>query len=162
MQLLFKTVFLALVSCMVYANASAAELAPQFTLKSLDGKTVKLSDYKGQVVMVNFWASWCSPCREEMPLLEQIHKKYKKAGFTILGVTIDENVKDAAKFIKKSPVSFPILLDTTSEVAERYKNQAMPSSYFIDRKGNIAHVHRGYKAGEEADYKRVIKKLIMM
>lgn len=146
-------------------NANAGELsgpAPNFALKTVDGKTARLSDYKGQVVMINFWASWCGPCREEMPILEDIYSTYKKAGFVLLGVTIDENPKDAKGFLKSSPVSFPILLDSTGKVADTYNNQAMPSSYFIDRNGNLAYLHKGYRKGEEKNYKTVIKKLIAM
>lgn len=164
-----KHVFYAVLTCalMLASNASvqAKKLsgpAPSFALKSLDGKTVKLSDFKGQVVMINFWASWCGPCREEMPLLEELYSDYRKAGFVLLGITIDEDVADAEGFLKKSPVSFPILSDPKGEVADLYNNQAMPSSYFVDRRGNLAHLHKGYKPGDEKNYKSVIRKLIAM
>lgn len=134
--------------------------APDFTLPAIDGSKVKLSDLKGQVVMLNFWASWCGPCRQEMPLLNDIYKHYKKAGFVLLGVNLDESIDDAEGFMKKTPVNFPVLLDSDGKVAGLYKNQAMPSSYFIDRKGNLVHLHQGYKPGEEAEYKKVIKKLL--
>lgn len=146
-------------------QAQAQELsgpAPNFALKTIDGKTARLSDYKGQVVMLNFWASWCGPCREEMPLLEKIYTTYKKAGFVLLGVTIDEKVADAKGFLSKSPVSFPILLDSQGKTADLYNNRAMPSSYFIDRKGNLAYLHKGYRPGDEKNYKAVIRKLIAM
>ncbi len=152
-------------SLMLALSVQAEDLsgpAPEFALKAMDGKTVRLSDYKGQVVMINFWASWCGPCREEMPILEDMYNTYKKAGFVLLGVTIDERVSDAKNFLDKSPVSFPVLLDTKGKVADLYNNRAMPSSYFIDRKGNLAHLHKGYRPGEESNYKSVIKKLIAM
>lgn len=134
--------------------------APKFTLQTMDGKNVSLSDLKGQVVMINFWASWCAPCRQEMPLLNELYDTYKKAGFTLLGVNLDEEKSEAKGFLKKVPVTFPVLHDPMGAVAELYDNRAMPSSYFIDRKGNLTHVHRGYRPGEEKDYKAVIRKLI--
>ncbi len=144
-------------------SVSAKELsgkAPDFSTKTLTGETVKLSDYKGKVVMINFWASWCAPCRQEMPLLEEISKEMEKAGFVLLGLNIDEEVSDAKDFLKTSPVTFPILLDPEGKVAELYQVQTMPSSFFIDRKGNLSHLHSGYKPGEEDDYRKVIKKLL--
>ncbi len=150
-------------ACLFSLSLQAKELsgpAPDFTLTTLDGDKVKLSDLKGQVVMINFWASWCGPCRQEMPLLNDIYAGYKKAGFVLLGVNLDESADDAKDFLKKTPVNFPVLLDSQGKVADLYKNQAMPSSYFVDRKGNLVHLHQGYKPGEEAEYKRVIKKLL--
>ncbi len=157
-------VLLVLVALFFSFAAQAGELsgpAPQFSLMNFDGKKVSLSDFKGQVVMVNFWASWCGPCRQEMPLLNEIYKSYKKAGFTLVGVNLDEVKSDALGFLKKTgSVDFPMLQDPEGKVADLYKNQAMPSSYFIDRKGNLAYLHQGYRPGEEKDYKSVIKKLL--
>ncbi len=144
-------------------SVSAKDLsgkAPEFSAKTLTGETVKLSDYKGKVVMINFWASWCGPCRQEMPLLEEMSKEMEKAGFVLLGLNIDEEVGDAKDFLKTSPVTFPVLLDPEGKVAELYQVQTMPSSFFIDRKGNLSHLHSGYKPGEEDDYRKVIKKLL--
>lgn len=134
--------------------------APQFTLSTFDGKKVSLKDFKGQVVMINFWASWCGPCRQEMPILNELYKKYKKVGFTLLGINLDEDMADAEAFIKKTPVNFPILHDPEGKVADLYKNQAMPSSYFIDSKGNLSYLHQGYRPGEEKDYEKAILKLL--
>lgn len=134
--------------------------APNFTANTLDGKKVSLNDLKGKVVMINFWASWCGPCRQEMPLLEDIYNDYKKAGFVLLGVNLDEDVDEAQDFLKGLTVSFPVPLDPKGKVAEMYKNEAMPSSYFVDKNGQLAHLHKGYRPGEENDYRKVIKKLL--
>src|ERR1700751_3293373 len=85
--------------------------APQFTLAARSGSNVSLAQYKGQVVMLNFWASWCGPCRQEMPLLENIYKKYNKMGFTLIGVNVEPDSKDAEGFLKglQAPVSFPVI-----------------------------------------------------
>lgn len=142
------------------ANEPLNGVAPNFTLPTFGGKQLQLADFKGDVVMVNFWASWCGPCREEMPLIEGLHKKYSKLGFTVLGVNVDANPKDAAKMLKEIPVSFPIGFDAKNKVSELYKVDSMPSTVMVDRKGNMRFLHRGYKPGYEADYEKQIRALI--
>src|ERR1700752_58655 len=93
--------------------------APQFTLAGRSGN-VTLAQYKGQVVMLNFWASWCGPCRQEMPLLENIYKKYNKMGFTMIGVNVEPDSKAAEGFLKQTPVSFPVIYDKDSMVSKAY------------------------------------------
>lgn len=134
--------------------------AHDFTLKSNDGKNVRLSDLRGQVVMLNFWASWCGPCRQEMPLLDKLYQKYSPAGFTLLGVNVEADPKEADHLLKEIPVSFPVLYDTTSKVSEAYKVDAMPSSVLIDCDGNLSYLHRGYKPGDEDEYKKRVKGLL--
>lgn len=158
-----KQIITVIFACLLSVALQAKELsgpAPDFALTTLDGEKVKLSDLKGHVVMINFWASWCGPCRQEMPLLNDIYASYKKAGFVLLGVNLDESAEDAKAFLKKTPVNFPVLMDSKGQVADLYKNQAMPSSYFVDRKGDLVYLHQGYRPGEEEDYKKVIKKLL--
>jgi thiol-disulfide isomerase/thioredoxin len=105
------TILALLLSVPVLAASSASGPAPQFTLESRSGPKVSLAQYKGQVVMLNFWASWCGPCRQEMPLLENIYKKYNKMGFTLIGVNVEPDSKDAEGFLKglQSPVSFTVI-----------------------------------------------------
>ena len=142
------------------ANETLQGVAPNFVLPTFGKKQVQLADFKGEVVMVNFWASWCGPCREEMPLIEGLYKKYSKLGFTVLAVNVDANPKDAAKMLKEIPVSFPIGFDTKNKVSELYKVDSMPSTVMVDRKGNMRFLHRGYKPGYEADYEKQIRELI--
>lgn len=134
--------------------------APTFALPNKVGETIDLSKLKGQVVMLNFWASWCGPCRTEMPLMDQIYKKYSAAGFTLLGVNVDTDSTDAQKFLSQVPVSFPIAFDRDNKVSQLYNVSAMPSTVFIDRKGNVRALHRGYKAGDEAEYLAQIRTLL--
>ena len=142
------------------ANAAGTP-APDFTLKSRDGSEVSLSQFKGKVVMINFWATWCGPCRQEMPLLEEIYKKYNKSGFVLLGVNVEPDSKMAEDWLKKQkPVTFPILYDTESKVTGLYKVNGMPSSVFIDKKGNLRTLHTGYKPGDENEYLTQIRQLI--
>jgi thiol-disulfide isomerase/thioredoxin len=134
--------------------------APRFQLASMAGKPVSLEQYKGQVVMLNFWASWCGPCREEMPILEKLHAKYKPMGFTMIGVNVEPDSAEAAKWLKATPVTFPILFDTKSDVSKLYSVASMPSTVIIDRKGNLRWLHRGYKAGDENEYLNQIRALV--
>ena len=148
------------VSLPTLAGSSSAAPAPTFTLASRAGQDVSLAQYKGQVVMLNFWASWCGPCRQEMPLLESIYKKYNKMGFTLLGVNVEPDSNAANDWLKATPVSFPILYDRDSKVSKLYDVGGMPSTVIIDRSGKVRVLHRGYKPGDENEYLDSIRTLI--
>ena len=139
---------------------SASAPAPQFTLTARGGRDVSLAQYHGQVVMINFWASWCGPCRQEMPLLESIYKKYNKLGFTLLGVNVEPDSQAADDWLKATPVTFPILYDKESKVSKLYDVAGMPSTVIIDRSGKMRVLHRGYKPGDENEYLDSIRTLI--
>jgi thiol-disulfide isomerase/thioredoxin len=139
---------------------SADAPAPAFTLAARGGHEVSLTQYKGQVVMINFWASWCGPCRQEMPLLESIYKKYNKMGFTLLGVNVEPDSQAANEWLKQTPVSFPILYDKDSKVSKLYDVAGMPSTVIIDRGGKLRMLHRGYKPGDENEYLDSIRTLV--
>jgi len=134
--------------------------APDFALPLASQKKLKLSQLQGRVVMVNFWASWCGPCREEMPLIEGLFQKYKKLGLVVYGVNVDFNPADAQQLLKDSGVSFPVGYDSKNKVSQLYKIDSMPSTIMIDRKGNMRYLHRGYKPGYEKDYETQIRELI--
>ncbi len=134
--------------------------APDFTLKSLGGGNLKLSEHRGEVVMINFWASWCGPCRQEMPILEALYSQYKDLGFTILGVNVEEDAEAPRRLLQSIPVSFPILLDADNRVSELYRVVAMPSTYLIDRDGNLRYFHAGYLPGFEQKYDAQIRELL--
>ncbi len=110
--------------------------------------------------MINFWASWCGPCREEMPLIEGLYQKYKKLGFTVYGVNVDFKPKDAQEMLKAAKVTFPVGYDSKNKISELYKIDSMPSTVMVDRKGNMRFLHRGYKPGYEQDYEKQIRQLI--
>lgn len=134
--------------------------APQFTLASRSGANVSLAQYKGQVVMLNFWASWCGPCRQEMPLLDSIYKQYHRMGFTLIGVNVEPDSNAANQWLKETPVSFPVLYDKESKVSKMYDVAGMPSTVIIDRTGKVRVLHRGYKPGDENEYLDSIRKLV--
>jgi peroxiredoxin len=148
-----------LLSVPALAGAPGAA-APQFSLAARGGQNVSLAQYKGQVVMINFWASWCGPCRQEMPLLESIYKKYNKLGFTMLGVNVEPDSNAANAWLKETPVSFPILYDTQSKVSKLYDVAGMPTSVIIDRAGKVRLIHRSYRPGDENEYLDSIRSLI--
>lgn len=134
--------------------------APDFTLKSHGGGNLKLSEFRGQVVMINFWASWCGPCRQEMPLIEQLHQRYSPLGFTVLGVNVEEDSSKAQELLRELRVSFPILFDTSNSASKLYNVSAMPSTVFVDRDGKLRYLHKGYKPGYEHEYEKQIKALL--
>ena len=142
--------------------ATSSGPAPAFQLSGRGGKAIDLSQYKGQVVMINFWATWCGPCRQEMPLLEDIYKKYKPMGFTMLGVNVEPKTGDPEGWLSKlpKPVTFPVALDTESKVSKLYNVDSMPSTVIVDRKGNVRFRHRGYKAGDEDLYLTQIRTML--
>jgi len=159
---LFSLVFISVLlsGFLISSNAMASNLAPDFTLKSKDGENVRLSDLRGQVVLLNFWASWCGPCRQEMPILDSMHNKYKSLGFTVLGVNLDAKSNKAIKYLKDTPVTFPVLYDPKGDVSGEYGVQIMPSTVIIDKDGNVRYLHEGYKTGYEDDYIKQVKELL--
>lgn len=160
---MFKGLALAAVcASAALAASSASGPAPGFQLSGRGGKTIDLAQYKGQVVMINFWGTYCGPCRTEMPLLEDIYKKYKPMGFTMLAVNVEPDSKAAEAWLAKlsKPVTFPVAFDVDSKVSSLYKVDSMPSTVIVDRKGNVRLRHRGYKAGDEDVYLTQIRSLL--
>ncbi len=160
-----KNLMLPLLGLILLASGQAFAAAPQgpapdFALKTPGGENARLSEYRGEVVMINFWASWCAPCRQEMPLLEELYAQYQPLGFTILGVNVEQDSSKALAMLEDIPVSFPIMLDTQSTVSKLYNVVAMPTSILIDRDGNMRYLHHGYKPGYEEQYQQQVRELI--
>ena len=150
--------------CIGFTSTVSAQatknIAPDFTLKSQTGKNLKLSELRGKVIMINFWASWCGPCRQEMPVLDQLYKHYRPLDFTVLGVNVEQNPDDAKSLLKDVSVSFPILFDKENKVSKLYNIKGMPSTVLVDRDGNVRYVHIGYQSGTEQEYQQQIRTLI--
>jgi peroxiredoxin len=157
---LFFSVILTAVMLPVAALAQTAATAPDFSLTDSDGNVVSLSDMRGKVVLINFWATWCGPCRQEMPILEALYKRYETLGFTLLGVNVEENSSDAVSFLKETPVTFPILYDPDNDVSRLFDVAAMPSTVIVDREGKMRFLHHGYQPGYENAYQDQIRELI--
>jgi peroxiredoxin len=111
--------------------------APDFTLNNLAGKEVGLKDYRGKIVFLNFWATWCGPCREEMPSMEKLHNNFSDKDIVILAVDMQESAKKVIAFKEELKLSFPILLDSSGSVSRSYAVRAIPTTYFVDREGYI-------------------------
>jgi len=162
----FSLVFslLIAISCLTLSSPASAvkvkQIAPDFTLASNKGANIRLKDLRGKVVMINFWATWCAPCRKELPLLNTLYNKYKSKGFVLLGVNIDEKSSLAKKMIKELKINFPVLYDNTQSTSESYDLQAMPSTFIVDKNGVIRFSHYGYKTGYEKKYEKDVKSLL--
>ena len=141
-------------------SPSVGATAPTFELNAVGGKQLGLNELRGQVVLINFWASWCGPCRTEMPRLDALYRKYKAAGVTLVGINVEPDSADALNYLKSTPVTFPILFDTDSKVSKLYEVAGMPSTVILDRKGTVRYIHRGYKPGEEDAYLDQIRALM--
>ncbi|TET30209.1 MAG: TlpA family protein disulfide reductase [Anaerolineales bacterium] len=117
-------------------------LAPDFTLESLSGDEISLSDMRGKVIVLNLWASWCPPCRAEMPALQRVYQENKERGLEVLAVnmTAQDSLADVEAFVQEFNLTFPILLDTSGEVGNTYLMRALPTTFFIDREGVIQRV----------------------
>lgn len=134
-----------------------------FKLKSLKGKPVRLSDFKGKVVIVNFWATWCVPCLQELPHLNQYYKKHKDDGLVVLALTTDgpETMSKVRQTVKRKRFEMPILLDSDGAVNGVLNPRGtQPYTLFVDRNGNLAHVHEGYNSGDETKHLETIKQLL--
>lgn len=144
----------------VASTGLSGQQAPDFALKNAAGENIRLTDLRGDVVMINFWATWCGPCRQEMPLLDEMHQRYSRVGFSLLGVNIDDDPKRAIEMIGDLGVSFPVVFDSDKTVSEQYDVSAMPVTILLDREGVVRHVHYGYKPGYEDTYVQQIRELI--
>jgi peroxiredoxin len=122
----------------------AGDTAPDFSLNDQQGKLVTLDGMKGKIVFLSFWATWCPPCREELPDLEVLHRKYAANGFTVLGVSVDRSESALLRFLHEHPVSFPVMMDKKGDVAEAYRFSGLPTSFLVGRDGIVKYIHKGY------------------
>ena len=136
-----------------------AQKAPAFKLPG-DNHSINLEKLKGKVVYLDFWASWCDPCRKSFPWMNDIHSRYDSKKFTIIAVNLDSSKADALKFLQKTPAKFTIAYDPEGSVASKYDLKAMPSSYLIDKKGTLVFAHKGYREGDTNAIENKIRKLI--
>lgn len=155
----FGTVLALFASVCVPAVVPSAT-APDFTLRTMDGPNLRLHEQRGRVVLVNFWATWCGPCRQEMPHLNRLYEKYRASGFMLLGVNVDDDSRKAADLATKLGLKFPVLLDSDKKVSRTYDMSAMPATVVIDRNGRVRYIHRGYRDGYEATYDAQIRDLL--
>lgn len=152
----------ALLACMPAVAVESGGAAPAVTLPRLGSgdPPPAIASLKGRVVYVDFWASWCVPCRLSMPALDSLYKKHSASGLTVIGVNKDTSVDEAQKFLKRVPVGFPLARDEQDAVAKAFDVKAMPSGYLIDRKGVVRKVHRGFTADTAGALEKQIEDLL--
>jgi thiol-disulfide isomerase/thioredoxin len=155
---------LALVLNMASTSANAADVgqpAPQFTLPTLLGdKPVSLKEFSGKVVYVDFWASWCGPCRTSFPLLNKLHEKLKAQGFEVVAINLDEDKANAEKFLKEIPVAFTVLRDAKGEWSDKFVVESMPTSFIVDKQGVIQNIHKGFASDDINELEHKITQLL--
>ena len=124
--------------------------APDFLLETLDGGTLRLSDLQGKAVLVNFWATWCQPCRSEVPHLVAAYNRYRQEGLEIVAVNLQEDEDTVARFVQEFGMQFPVVIDRGGEVADKYRVVGVPTSYFIDRSGVVRSIYIGPFVGQQS------------
>lgn len=144
----------------VQADPPLNTKAPDFTLKSTSGANLRLSEQRGQIILVNFWATWCGPCRQELPEFEKLKQKYAKYGFEVWAVNVDNDSNEAIKFIKPLGLSFPILFDSGLITSQQYKVETMPSTFLLDRDGRVRFIHHGFQPSYVEKYDAEIHQLV--
>jgi peroxiredoxin len=136
------------------------QAAPDFACKSLTGANIRLSEYRGQVVLVHFWARWAGGSRREIPVLEHIHNTYSRAGVMVLGVSVDEDLPRAREFARSLAVTYPLMFDVSYKIGKDYGLQKLPVTVLIDRAGIVRFVHDGLSRDTEQTYVDEIRQLL--
>ena len=161
MGYLARKAFLAVLLGVTILAVPAAWGMQGIVLRTMEGRRVPADSLLADgPVVLNFWATWCGPCRQEMPLLDELYSRYQRVGFNLLGVNIDDDSSRAMDMINELGVSFPVLFDATKEVSRLYQVDAMPVTVIVDREGNVHHVHQGYKPGYEQKYLDQVRALL--
>lgn len=150
---------------MMLAGGLAQEVgtpAPEFIGKTAEGQEVKLSDFKGKVVLLDFWASWCAPCLKEMPFLVEFYEQNKDAEFMVIAINIDDKAANMNKFLQKlkTGVPFPVIHDAKKEIPPLYNPESMPTTVFIDKKGIIRYRHTGFKDSYKEEFAQELATLL--
>jgi len=135
--------------------------APKFTLNDLNGNPISLDSFKGKVIYVDFWATWCGPCRSSFPWMEKMYQKYHDLGLEIIAISVDGKKKVIEQFLKKNKTSYTILRDPKLKIASEYKVNVMPSSFLIERDGNIYFRHRGFNGRDKEKIEEKFRDLLL-
>lgn len=151
---------LALLPSLADAGPAPGTVAPDFALRSVTGQNLRLSEFRGDVVVISFWATWCGPCQQELPRLADLHERYAKAGLVTLGINLDDDTGRAEAMGGRLALKYPLLLDQAKEIARLYQVDAMPLTVFIDREGVVRHVHDVFRTDDSSLYLEQIRTLI--
>lgn len=148
-------------ACLTANATDVGQPAPQFTLPTLQAdQPTALKQYAGKVIYLDFWASWCAPCRTSFPLLNKLHEKLKAKGFEVVGINLDEDKANAEKFLKEFPVSFTVLRDAKGEWADKFVVESMPTSFIIDKQGVVQNIHHGFASDDIKELEEKITQLL--
>jgi cytochrome c biogenesis protein CcmG/thiol:disulfide interchange protein DsbE len=157
---------MSIVTAMLVAAASLVAAgnevrpAPDVVLHASDGSAHRLAEFKGRVVLLDFWASWCAPCKASFPALDALYRQYHARGFDVLAINVDERQRDADAFLQQRPHQMPVFFDPKGDAPTAFQIQGMPSSVLIDRAGNIRFAHMGYSDKVVDDYQQEIHALL--
>ena len=136
-SLVFLAALGGLMGCGVLIEDAGPKLAPDFTLKTVDGKSLTLSDIRGKVVLIDFWATWCEPCHDSIPVFERFHKEYREEGFVVLGVNVDGDSEYVPNFVRRFRMTYPVLLDEGLAVMRSYRVRGLPNMFLLDKNGRV-------------------------
>lgn len=152
---------LASTCCLTAQATDVGQPAPEFTLPTLQqDQPTSLKQFAGKVIYLDFWASWCAPCRTSFPLLNKMHEKLKAQGFEVVGINLDEDKAAAEKFLKEFPVSFTVLRDAKGEWADKFVVESMPTSFIIDKKSVVQNIHHGFASDDIKELEEKVTKLL--
>jgi peroxiredoxin len=160
LRLVLLLAVLSLSTATFAAHVSVSDPAPDFVLKSLAGKNLRLSEYRGETVLVTFWASWCGRCRDQLAELDNLFASYREQGLRLLSVNIDDDETKARAAVGELGLQFPVLFDDQKVVARRYDLGNLPLTLIIDPSGEVRYLHEGYSRGDENNYQRELEVLI--
>jgi peroxiredoxin len=144
MKVFVLTFFLVFLQPVIALASQEGTVAPDFSLRDMKGNTVSLQQFKGKAVFLTFWAPWCEVCKEEMPALDALYKKYNRSGLEIVGIDMDPSEQLAADFLRKASLTYTILIDRNARVRRAYRIRTLPTAYIIGKDGTIRHVHMGF------------------
>jgi thiol-disulfide isomerase/thioredoxin len=154
-------VILTSATCFTAHATDVGQPAPQFTLPTLQkDQATTLKQYAGKVIYLDFWASWCAPCRTSFPLLNKMHEKLKAKGFEVVAVNLDEDKANAEKFLKEFPISFTVLRDAKGEVSDEFVVESMPTSFIIDKQGVVQNIHHGFTSDDIKELEEKVTQLL--
>lgn len=153
--------FLSVIALSNQASAiNPGEIAPEFSLLSADNKLLSLTDYSGKVVYLDFWATWCAPCRETLPWMNLLQSKFNKDSFRVLAVNLDQNSEKAKQLIKELGLTITVMYDPEGKVAKLFKLPAMPTSFLINQKGELVRSYLGFRNGDSESIEAAIRELL--
>ncbi len=155
-----KIVLLNILLISQFAAAETTGVAPDFSLQGISGM-VNLADYKGKVVYVDFWASWCSPCRDSFPWMSEMQKKYADQGVEFIAINVDRKQADAETFLKDTPANFTIAFDPKGKTPKAYDVMGMPTAFVIGKDGKVLHSHIGFNNKDKGDYEKHIQQALL-